>query len=115
MRNKKISYDSIVSFITILFAFLPVVASIIYVDVAKAGGNYYSGSGHDVAILLAMFASMFIGAFYVLMIVLSLINDFCNTNKKTHSVFAIIMTVLDILVALGTVGIILLFVFFPNL
>ena len=115
MRKKKIGFDSIVSFITALSSFLPIVAATLYVESAKAAGSYGSGSGHDVGILLAIFVTMGLLAYYVLMIILSLVNDFCNTNEKTFKTFAIIITVLDVLAVLGTIGLLVLFIFFPNL
>ena len=112
---KKLSYDFFLSIVGALVSLVPTILSIIYVEIAKASGSYGSGSGHDLAIF---FAFMFTGILLIgfgIMIVLSLLNDLCNKDIKSQKVFKIIISIIDGLTILGTIGILLLFILFPNL
>lgn len=100
---KKIKYDLIISILCIFTSILPIIVSEAIVQAAKASGNYYGGSGHDVGLLLAIFLTMTIGGYHGITILLSAFNDFLNKNIQKQNLFAIILTVCNVLGVLGNI------------
>ncbi len=101
--KKRISYDFIVSLVSLFTAVIPIVAPLIWIEIAKGSGSYGSGSGHDLALLFGIFLAFGLGVFYLIMIGLSLLNDLANNNPKTRKIFAIVITVIDGLAVLTTI------------
>lgn len=110
---KKIKYDLIVSIISLCTSIFPIIFVMMWVEIAKANGNYYSGSGHDIAILLSWFMTCGIACYHGTMLVISAINDFKTKDAKKQNIVAIVMTVLNVLGVLGNVAITLL-LFLPS-
>ncbi len=112
MKKKKLGIDFWVSIGGIVLSILPTIFALVYVEIAEAQGKYYAGSGHDLAIILAVFVTVILLAVYGVMGAIALINGLCISNEKAKRIISIIITIIDLLVLIMTTAIIILCIFF---
>lgn len=106
---KKLSYDFVLSIIGLVLSIFPLIASFIYVDIGSPGRQ--SLTYEDLPEIYAAFVTvMAVGAFIV-MVILSLVNDLAIKNINSQKTFRIIITVIDIVGILITLGSVILFPF----
>ena len=107
---KKLGYDFVLSIIGLFLSIFPLIASTIYIDVLGSPGRQ-SLTYQDLPEIYAAFITVIAGGCFIIMVILSLVNDLTNKNINSQKQYKLMITIIDILGMVITIGSVLLFPF----